>query len=110
MKKLCLNLFITGTISLFSLSIHAEQTVGGKVQKVTVVNYGKGAAYVYFKGANFDECPSHTNWCAIDFSLPAAKEMYSAVLAAKIAGKEIKVTSNSCWSTNYARCWKVHIE
>jgi len=110
MKYVFSKLFIVGIMTSLSQQAVAEQTFGGKVKKIEVVNYNHGAAYVYFEGANFSECAVNTNWCAIDFSLPASKEMYSAVLASKLANKEIRVTSNSCWSTNYARCWKVHVD
>ncbi|TVZ37846.1 hypothetical protein P886_2192 [Alteromonadaceae bacterium 2753L.S.0a.02] len=95
--------------TIFS-SANAEQSASGMIEKVDVVNYNDGAAYVYIENASFDECPNPTTWCAIDFSLPAANQMYSAVLAAKFAGKKIGITTNGCWSGGqYARCWKVHI-
>ena len=101
-------------IGLLLLQTHsivlAEQTFGGAINNIQINNYHSGAAYVFIDGANFNECPTPTNWCAIDFSLPAADQMYSAVLASKMAGKEIRVTSNSCWATNYARCWKIHVD
>ena len=89
---------------------HAEQKFLGEVEAVQVNNYSQGAAYVHIKGAKFNECQNPTNWCAIDFSLPAGNQMYSTVLAAKMAGKEISVVSNGCWSENYARCWKVILD
>ncbi len=89
----------------------AEQTFGGKITKLQVNNYNNaGAIYVYIEDAAFKECPKPTNWCAIDLSLSAGNQMYSATLGAKLAGKDISVTSNGCWATNYARCWKINIE
>ena len=88
----------------------AEQTITNKVNRIQIVNYSKGAAYVYIEGASFTECATHTNWCAIDFSLPSGNQMYSAVLAAKMADKKISVTTNACWSTNYPRCWKITLD
>jgi len=108
MRKCAFLLLVCGL--MFSKNVLSEQTFGGKIRKIEVVNYNSGAAYVYFDGVSFNECNIPTNWCAIDFSLPAAKEMYSAVLAAKMAQKNIRLTSNGCWSTNYARCWKVHVD
>lgn len=90
-------------------SATAEQTFGGNIEKIEVVNYVSGAAYIMISGATFSECPVKTNWCSLDFSLPSANQMYSAVLAAKLAGKKIAVTSNGCWDANYARCWKIHL-
>lgn len=98
------------TISIiFSHNIFAEQTFNNIIEKIEIVNYENGAAYVIIKGAQFTECQNHTNWCAIDFSLPSGNQMLSTVLAAKMANKKIGITSNSCWSTNYPRCWKVHL-
>ena len=110
MKRSIYTLLATAALTLGSAETFSEQTFGGKIKKIEVVNYKSGAAYVYFDNVTFNECNIPTNWCAIDFSLPSGDQMYSAVLAAKMAGKEIKVTSNSCWSTTYARCWKIHIE
>jgi hypothetical protein len=87
----------------------AEQTFTSNIEKIEIVNYVSGAAYVMLSGATFSECPVHTNWCAIDFALPSANQMYSAVLAAKLSGKKIGITSNGCWEANYARCWKIHV-
>ena len=112
------NLTMTATVktltfigaSLLTFGVAAEQTFKGKINKLQINNYSSGAVYVILDGASFNECNTPTNWCAIDLSLPAGNQMYSAVLAAKMAGKEVSVTSNSCWSTNYARCWKVEID
>jgi hypothetical protein len=102
--------YLTVLLLSFPFVVLAEQTRGGLVKKIEVVNYRDGAAYVYFQDQVFDECPVATNWCAIDFSLVSADQMYSAVLAAKFAQKEIRVTTNSCWADNYARCWKIHVD
>lgn len=109
--KICVKYILTVIISVMFYSASAEQYASGIIERVDVVNYNDGAAYVYIENASFDECPKPTTWCAIDFSLPAANQMYSAVLAAKMAGKKIGITTNSCWSGGqYARCWKVHVK
>ncbi len=105
-KKLFIG-FLASTL-LTAFSAEAEQTFGGNIEKIEIVNYVSGAAYIMISGATFSECPVKTNWCSLDFSLPSANQMYSAVLAAKLARKKIEVTSNGCWDTNYARCWKIH--
>jgi hypothetical protein len=110
MKRFCSTSLIFIILVFTSYSAFSEQTFGGKVKKIEIVNYQQGAAYVYFEGASFNECSVTTNWCAIDLSLPASNQMYAAVLAAKMADKSIKVTSNSCWSIQYPRCWKVHVD
>ncbi|MGS2717222.1 hypothetical protein ACVBE9_03545 [Eionea flava] len=95
----------------FSVGAFSEQTFFGKVDRIEVVNYESGAAYVYIENANFTECPKKTNWCAIDFSTKASDQMYSAVLAAKLGGHKVGVTSNACWSKGqYPRCWKVRLK
>jgi hypothetical protein len=103
--------YLTAAIMMGAFhTVSGEQYASGVINRVDIVNYHDGAAYIYIEGASFDECPKPTNWCAIDFSLPSANQMYSAVLAAKMAGKEIGITTNSCWSGGqYARCWKVHV-
>jgi len=103
-------IILFGFVSIFSVSIFAEQYVYGEIERIDVVNYNEGAAYIFFKNAEFNECPRPTNWCAIDFSVKSGNQMYSAVLAAKMSGKKVGITTNSCWSGGqYARCWKVHI-
>ncbi|WP_339068556.1 hypothetical protein [Teredinibacter turnerae] len=110
MKQLFLRLCFLGCFVLSAHHAYGEQTFVGEIKSIQVNNYGQGAAYIYIEGSQFNECQNPTNWCAIDFSLPAANQMYSTVLAAKMAGKPIRMVSNGCWSTNYARCWKVTIE
>lgn len=104
MKYIFLMLF-----SSLCSDVHAEQNFTGKIKEIEVVNYLEGAAYLIFDGVSFNECPIPVTWCAIDFSLPAAREMYSAALAYKLSGKAINVTTNGCWYTNYPRCWKVNL-
>lgn len=101
-----INIFVALLVLLGS-AVNAEQTINGKINKYEIVNYGQGAVYLYVDGAQFSECPTPTNWCAIDLSLPAANQMFSAALASKMAEKKITVTTNGCWNTNFARCWKV---
>lgn len=93
-----------------SVAVQGEQYFSGEIKRIDIVNYNQGAAYLHFESAGFNECPKPTSWCAIDFSLPSGNQMYSAALAAKMAGKKIGVTTNSCWSGGqYARCWKIHV-
>ena len=94
---------------LLSTSLIAEQTFHGEIEKIEIVNYASGAAYITIDGAAFSECEVKTNWCAIDFSLPAANHMFSAALATKMAGKNTRITSDGCWNTKYPRCWKVRV-
>jgi len=110
MKKTILKVLLMPILMVGLQYAHAEQTFVGEIEAVQVNNYDQGAAYVNIKGAQFNECQNPTSWCAIDFSLPAGNQMYSTVLAAKMAGKQIRIVSNGCWSTNYARCWKVTID
>ncbi|WP_155247351.1 hypothetical protein [Teredinibacter turnerae] len=110
MKEVVLKLCFLSCLALSMQSAYGEQTFVGDIKSIHVNNYSEGAAYIFIEGSQFNECQNPTNWCAIDFSLPAANQMYSTVLAAKMAGKPIRMTSNGCWSANYARCWKVTID
>ncbi len=103
-------IFLSALLCLAGL-VNAEEYKYGSVTKIDIVNYHSGAAYVFVEGKDFTECKHHVNWCAIDFSLPSSNQMFSAVLAAKMANKPIGVTTNACWGDGgYPRCWKVHVK
>lgn len=110
MRIIFSKLALMGSLIAGTNFAHSEQTFVGDVNKIQVNHYSQGAAYIYIDGAQFNECSNPTNWCAIDFSLAGSNQMYSTVLAAKMSEKELKVVSNGCWSSNYARCWKVILE
>lgn len=57
---------------------------------------------------SYEPCSSESPWYALNLADPGAKEMYAAILSAKIAGQMLFVQSIGCYGT-YSKITLVYI-